>query len=44
VNRLFQRICLPFANLWSLFWTIMPESAESVQATGNHVAQDGTRA
>jgi hypothetical protein len=32
----FQLMYLPFRNLWSLFWNIMPESAECVQASGNH--------
>jgi hypothetical protein len=36
VNRLLGQSYLPFRNLWSLFWSIMPESAERVQANGKH--------
>jgi hypothetical protein len=36
LKALFQLRYLPFRNLWSLFWNIMPESAQCVQASGNH--------
>ena len=45
VNRLFQLMCLPFRNLWSLFWKPSCPSLRNVfkqVETSSH--KDGTRA
>ena len=38
VSRLCHRRCLPFRNLWSLFWSHHARVSERVQASGNRVA------